>query len=150
MVCPPSSAWRKATPVKKADALRRISFAVFSSLFSLCNSINCSRSAELKDSGFAFVTFRFLTHECRVAGEQPIFTAINSMADHYELCLDCCSKPMRMARSRITGVKVFWIRFFMVIAPFSQRLEPPRNPGLFTLVYISFRSFRFSKLLFFH
>jgi hypothetical protein len=38
---------------------------------------------------------------------------------------------MRIARSRISGVKVFWVRFFLLTAPFSQRLQPKTNPGLF-------------------
>lgn len=37
---------------------------------------------------------------------------------------------MRMARSRISDE--YWFDVFSFIAPFSQRLEPPRKPGRFS------------------
>jgi len=39
-----------------------------------------------------------------------------------------CSCTIRTARSRTSGEK----RFDLLMAPFSQRLEPPQNPGRFT------------------
>ena len=41
-----------------------------------------------------------------------------------------CSNTMRTARSRTSGENLF--DFFM--APFSQMLEPPQNPGRFNTV----------------
>ena len=41
-----------------------------------------------------------------------------------------CSCTMRTARSRTSG-EYFGVIFLFIMAPFSQRLEPPQNPGRF-------------------
>ena len=71
---------RQALPGEKADAFRRISLTVLSSLFSRCSSFNCSRSAELKDSDSVLALSRFLIQECSVCAEQPIFLDMDSVA----------------------------------------------------------------------
>ncbi len=51
------------------------------------------------------------------------------IAAHMEEYSPRCSSTMRTARSRTSGENLF--DFFM--APFSQMLEPPQNPGRFKL-----------------
>jgi hypothetical protein len=69
-----------------------------------------------------------LTHSSKVCGAQPIFGAIDATAAHSEGYSPRCYWTIRTARSwnpdEELGV------FFM--APSSQELEPPRNPGRFS------------------
>lgn len=64
---------------------------------------------------------------CKVCEAQPILTAIDSMAEHYDGHSLGLSNTMHTERSRISREDV--MGFFM--APFSQELEPPPNPGRF-------------------
>ena len=48
---------------------------------------------------------------------------------------DFFSCTMRTARSRISGEKRF---DFLFMTPSSQSLEPPQNPGRFTLLRVQF------------
>jgi len=60
---------------------------------------------------------------------QPIFGAIDSMAAHGEPYSLRDSNTMRTARSRTSGEN--FVDFF-IIAPSSQKREPPQFPGGFT------------------
>ena len=64
-----------------------------------------------------------------VSPEQPIFSAIELMADYCEGCSDWWSSTIRTARARTSG-EYGGTRF--VMAPSSQELEPPENPVRFT------------------
>src|SRR6056297_2107589 len=68
-----------------------------------------------------------LTQSSYVCGTQPIFGAIDSTAAHSDGYSPRCSWTMRTARSRTSGENL--LHLFM--APFSQELEPPQNPGRF-------------------
>src|SRR5690606_23690795 len=62
------------------------------------------------------------------SGVQPTLPAIEAIAAHCDPCSPWCSSTIRTARSRSSGeyrVDVFFM------APSSQRLEPPENPGRF-------------------
>src|SRR5437764_14837923 len=60
--------------------------------------------------------------------EQPIFSAIEWIADHWEVCSAWWSRTIRTARARTSG-EYGGTRF--VMAPSSQELEPPGNPARF-------------------
>ena len=62
-------------------------------------------------------------------GTQPILGAIDSTAAHREGYSPRYSCTRRTARSRTSDEN----RLDLFTAPFSQRLEPPPNPGRFTL-----------------
>src|SRR3546814_5834277 len=64
-----------------------------------------------------------------VCSSDLIFGAIDSIVAHNDGYSPRCSCTIRTARSRTSGENLFC--FF--IAPFSQRLEPPQNPGRFTV-----------------
>src|SRR5256714_11501306 len=64
-----------------------------------------------------------------VSPEQPIFSAIEWIADHCEVCSAWWSKTIRTARARTSG-EYGGTRF--VMAPSSQELEPPENPVRFS------------------
>src|SRR6266699_2484755 len=66
-----------------------------------------------------------------VSPEQPIFSAIEWIADHWEVCSAWWSRTIRTARARTSG-EYGGTRF--VMAPSSQESEPPENPVRFTLV----------------
>ena len=53
------------------------------------------------------------------------------IAAHCELYSGCTSNTMRTARSRTSGEN--FVDFF-IMAPSSQRLEPPPNPGRLNLI----------------
>src|SRR5467141_2163655 len=65
-----------------------------------------------------------------VSPEQPIFSAIEWIADHCEVCSAWWSKTIRTARARTSG-EYGGTRF--VMAPSSQELEPPENPVRFSI-----------------
>jgi len=70
----------------------------------------------------------FLTHSCSVTVEQPIIGAIDSTAAHNNgrsLRASCAS---RAARSLTSGEYLFVL---LIVAPFSQVMEPPQFPGRF-------------------
>src|SRR5437762_14268353 len=64
-----------------------------------------------------------------VSPEQPIFSAIEWIADHCEVCSAWWSKTIRTARARTSG-EYGGTRF--VMAPSSQELEPLENPVRFS------------------
>src|SRR5205807_5875008 len=64
-----------------------------------------------------------------VSPEQPIFLAIEWIADHWEVCSAWWSRTIRTARARTSG-EYGGTRF--VMAPSSQESEPPENPVRFT------------------
>ncbi len=57
----------------------------------------------------------------------PSFPAIDAIAAHCDACWPADSITMRTARSWILGE----YRFVFFMAPSSQALEPPQNPGRF-------------------
>src|SRR5690554_5793963 len=118
-----SSAW-----AKNALAALRMSLARRNSLFSRSNCLRRSRSLLVNPSRWPASISSRLTHSCRVWGTQPIFGAIDSIAAHSEGYSPRCSCTMRTARSRTSGEN--FDDLFM--APSSQELEPPQNPGRFT------------------
>src|SRR5712671_439698 len=65
-----------------------------------------------------------------VSPEQPIFSAIEWIADHCEVCSAWWSRTIRTARARTSG-EYGGTRF--VMAPSSQELEPPENPARFII-----------------
>src|SRR5580658_10548901 len=64
-----------------------------------------------------------------VSGVQPIFAEIDDNAAQREACSASCSSTIRTARSRTSGENLFVV--LLVMAPSSQELEPPANPGRF-------------------
>src|ERR1051325_1196029 len=69
-----------------------------------------------------------LTQWRSVSPEQPIFSAIEWIADHCEGCSAWWSSTIRTARARTSG-EYGGTRF--VMAPSSQELEPPEIPARF-------------------
>jgi hypothetical protein len=67
-----------------------------------------------------------------VSGVQPILAAMDVMAAHCDSYSLAASLTMRTARSMTSGE--YFGCFF--IAPFSQRMEPPQNPGRFKHLHI--------------
>ena len=59
---------------------------------------------------------------------QPIFSAIDVIAAHCDSCAASCSRTIRTARVRTSGENLVGLG----MAPSSQGLEPPGNPGRFT------------------
>ena len=118
-----SSAW-----AKKALASLRISLALRSSLFSRSRSLMRARSSELMPSRTPASTSCWRTQSLRVWGTQPILGAMDSIVAHRDGCSLRCSSTMRTARSRTSGEKRF---DFLLMAPSSQSVEPPQNPGRF-------------------
>src|SRR5436853_6981693 len=68
-----------------------------------------------------------------VSPEQPIFSAIERIANHCEACSPWWSRTIRTARARTSG-EYGGTRF--VMAPSSQELEPPGNPGRFSIAFM--------------
>src|SRR5205085_6305585 len=118
-----SSAW-----AKYADALRRISFACRSSRFSRSSALMRSRSSVVAPGRMPRSRSARRTQWRSVSPEQPIFSAIEWIADHCEVCSAWWSRTIRTARARTSG-EYGGTRF--VMAPSSQDLEPPENPVRF-------------------
>lgn len=87
-------------------------------------SPSCARVR--RSSGQVVVPDRFRN----VSPVQPIFDAIEPMAAHCEVCSFPCSSTIRTARSRTSGENR--LEVFFVMAPPSQAVEPPTNPGRFS------------------
>src|SRR5204862_990570 len=121
-----SSAWSKY-----ADALRRTSLA--------CRSSRSSRSRAFSRAAISVVTpgarplsrSAFFSHSLSVCPVQPILAAIEMIAAHRDGCSRSRSNTSRTARSRTSGENLFVV--LLVIAPPSQELEPPTNPGRFNI-----------------
>lgn len=60
-----------------------------------------------------------------VSAEQPILEATDWIVAHWEPCSYSCSCTSRTARSRTSAENCL----VLLMAPFSQDLEPPANPG---------------------
>src|SRR5262245_59144364 len=60
----------------------------------------------------------------------PILAAIDMIAAHRDECSPSWSRIIRTARARTSGENLLLVCF--VMAPPSQELEPPLNPGRFT------------------
>ncbi len=119
-----SSAW-----VKNALANRRTSLAFFSSRLSRSSCLIRSASAVVIPSRCP-VSRSYCPPQLHSAcALQPIFGAIDSMAAHCDPCPPRDSNTKRTARSRISGGN--FVDFF-IMAPSSQRREPPQNPGRFS------------------
>src|SRR3954469_3691099 len=115
---------------KYADAFRRISLACRSSRFSRSSALIRSRSSVLGPPRRPLSL-----SDCRIqlrslSPEQPILAAIELIAAHCEACSLWWSSTIRTARARTSG-EYGGVRF--VMAPSSQELEPPGNPGRFIL-----------------
>src|SRR3954471_14127657 len=127
-----SSAW-----AKYADALRRISLACRSSRFSRSSALMRSRSSVVGPGRRPWSRSARRTQWRSVSPEQPIFSAIEWIADHCEVCSASWSRTIRTARARTSG-EYGGTRF--VMAPSSQELEPPENP-------VRFRADKFAELI---
>src|SRR5699024_6560041 len=119
-----SAAW-----AKKALADFRISLARRSSRFSFSSALRRSRSSVVTPDRIPRSTSDRLIQASRVVGVQPIFGAIDSIAAHSDRYSSRCSCTRRTARSRTSGENLL----FLLMAPFSQEMKPPQNPGRFTL-----------------
>jgi hypothetical protein len=80
-------------------------------------------------------TSAFLTHSSKVCGTQPTWVQWIQGNPHRDGLFPRCSYTMRTAHSRISGGKRF---DFLLMAPSSQSLEPPRYPGVIQLIRDAF------------
>jgi hypothetical protein len=76
------------------------------------------------------MTSALFTHSLSVCAVQPILAAIDMIAAHRDGCSPSWSRTIRTARARTSGENLLLVYF--VMAPPSQELEPPINPGRFT------------------
>src|SRR5271165_1969418 len=119
-----SSAW-----AKNALAKRRISLALRNSRTSRSSALTRSCSAVLGPSRWPVSRSCWRTHRRSVSAVQPIFAAIDTIAAHCDAYSSLDSATIRTARSMTSGEN--FDDLFMM-APFSQMMEPPSNPGRFT------------------
>src|SRR6266481_8310987 len=120
-----SSAW-----AKYADALRRISFACRSSRFSRSKAFSFSAVSVGTPARLPLSTSAFFTHSRSVCAVQPILAETETIVAHRDGCSCSWSRTSRTARERISGENLLLVGLLM--APPSQELEPPINPGRFT------------------
>src|SRR5690606_31726446 len=125
-----SSAW-----AKKADAVRRMSFARRSSRFSRSSSLSRSRSLVVILPLRPWSVSARRTQPRKVSAVHPIFAAIEPIAAHCDGYSLSCSNTMRTARSRTSGE--YLVDFF--IAPSSQEMEPPEKSGRFNVQQLRVR-----------
>src|SRR5690625_3491191 len=93
-----SSAW-----AKKAEALRKISFARLSSRFSCSSSFMRAAWSLVTPGLMPESTSILLIHVSRVCGVQPILAATDCTAAQRDLCSCSPVSTMRTARSRTSG-----------------------------------------------
>src|SRR5690554_3445842 len=105
-----------------------MSLARRNSLFSRSSSFKRCASAVVVPGRSPLSISARLTHSSNVCGTQPILGAIDSTAAHSDEYSPRCSCTSRTARSFTSGENL--LDLFM--APFSQMLEPPQNPGRFS------------------
>jgi len=79
----------------------------------------------------ALIPLRLAHPHRSVSALQPIFVAIEVIAAHSEACSPRCSNTIRTARARTSGE---YFVDLVAIAPSPRELEPPANPGRFTLL----------------
>src|SRR5262249_30664818 len=127
---------RSSSPwAKNALALRRISLAWRSSRTSRSSALMRSRSSVVVPGRLPWSRSACRTpfdSGCDVA---PILARIDAIAAHCDVCSVRCSNTIRTARSR-TSAENFGDFDSFVMAPVSQELEPPANPGRFTFTDI--------------
>src|SRR5262249_42196405 len=110
--------------------LRRISLACRSSRFSRSSAFSLAAKSVGTPARRPSSTSAFFTHSLSVCAVQPILAAIDMIAAHRDECSPSWSTTIRTARARTSGENLLLVCF--VIAPPSQELEPPINPGRFT------------------
>ncbi len=116
---------------KNAEALRRISFAHFSSRFSRFNSFSCCVSSVLSPPRSPCSRSTWWTHFRNVSTVQPIFDAIDVMAARCDAYSRWLSKTNWTARSRTSG----GYRFVLpIVTHVLSRNETSRKPGAVQLV----------------
>src|SRR5690606_26850618 len=118
---------RRSSDLKKADAVRRMSFARRNSRFSRSSCLSRSRSLVVIPPRRPWSVSARRTQPRRVSAVHPIFDAIELIAAHCDGYSLSCSNTMRTARSRTSGE--YLVDFF--IAPSSQEMEPPEKSGRF-------------------
>jgi hypothetical protein len=114
---------------KYADALRNISLACRSSRFSRSKALSLAAISVIRQGCTSTVTFRLLQP---FAQRLPGATDFGSNRDDRRptrRVLPLMIQYIRTARSRTSGENLFVV--LLVIAPPSQELEPPTNPGRF-------------------
>ena len=116
-----SSAW-----AKKAEALRKISFARLSSRFSRSRSFNRCRSSVVGPARLPSSCSARRTHVRSVSGVQPILPAIDWIVAHWDGWLPICSK-------RRAGPAPFpdfsWISHWFTHSFTFSDCEASGNPG---------------------
>src|SRR5260221_8421338 len=121
---------------KYADALRRISFACRSSRFSRSKAFCFSALSVGTPARLPLSTSAFFTHSRSVCAVQPILAETETIVAHRDGCSCSRSRTSRTARERISGENLLLVCLLM--APPSQELEPPINPGRFKALRSSF------------
>jgi hypothetical protein len=115
-----SSAW-----AKNALANSRISLARRNSFFSRSRVLRRSRSGVVTPPRSPLSIWSRLTQPNIVWLDEPVIRAMFSTAAHSDGCSPRNARTRRTERSRTPGGN--WLDLLM--APFSQELEPPPNPG---------------------
>ena len=115
-----SSAW-----AKYANAVRRISFARFSSRTSRSSSFNRSRSLVVRPGRCPASRGACRTHFRSVSAVQPSFGATDCSTAHAEAWASRCSSTIRTARSRTSGEN----RLGRPIDPILPSNEVSEKPG---------------------
>src|SRR5262245_8245070 len=113
-----------------AGSLRRISLACRSSRFSRSSAFSLAAKSVGTPARRPLSTSAFFTHSLSVCAVQPILAAIDMIAANRDECSPSWSRIIRTARARTSGENLLLVCF--VMAPPSQELEPPLNPGRFT------------------
>src|SRR3981189_1037672 len=127
-----SSAW-----AKYADALRRISFAWRSSLFSRSKAFSFSAISVGTPARLPLSTSAFFTHSRSVCAVQPILAETETIVAQRDGCSCSCSSTSGTARERTSGENLLLVCLLM--APPSQELEPPASPERFKRIPQQFR-----------
>src|SRR5262249_8698006 len=109
--------------------LRRISLACRSSRFSRSSAFSLAAKSVGTPARRPSSTSAFFTHSLSVCAVQPILAAIDMIAAHRDECSPSWSTTIRPARARTSEENLLLVCF--VMAPPSQELEPPINPGRF-------------------
>src|SRR5271167_2856283 len=76
-------------------------------------------------------TSALFTQSLSVCPVQPILGAIDRIVAQRDGCSCSCSSTRRRARLRTSGENLFVV--LLMAAPPSQELEPPANPGRFSV-----------------
>src|SRR5262249_31722557 len=106
------------------------SLACRSSRFSRSSAFSLAAKSVGTPARRPLSTSAFFTHSLSVCAVQPILAAIDMIAAHRDGCSPSWSTTIRTERARTSGENLLLVCF--VMAPPSQELEPPINPGRFT------------------